>query len=117
MLPLWEEVLWPFVDAWDSVRLRTTSTQWNVPRIYGLHGKLFFFLLEREPMVFRDLVRFGPSIPAACRASLPCGSEGVGLCARQRGNSFVGDGFLVPELKDESEASEDDQTDNVSNEA
>ena len=27
MLPLWEEVLWPFLDAWDSVRLRTTATQ------------------------------------------------------------------------------------------
>ena len=26
-LPLWEEVFWPFLDAWDSVRLRTTSTQ------------------------------------------------------------------------------------------
>ena len=26
MLPLWEEVLWPFLDAWDSVRLRTTSS-------------------------------------------------------------------------------------------
>ena len=32
-------------------------------------------------------------------------------------NSYNGDGFLVPDLKDESEASEDDQTDNVSNEA
>ena len=32
-------------------------------------------------------------------------------------NSYIGDGFLVPELEDESEASEDDQTDNVSNEA
>ena len=30
MLPLWEEVLWSFLDAWDSVRPRTTSTQWNV---------------------------------------------------------------------------------------
>ena len=29
MLPLWEEVLWSFLDAWDSVRLRTTSSQWN----------------------------------------------------------------------------------------
>ena len=27
MLPLWEEVLWPFLDAWDSVRLRTTAKQ------------------------------------------------------------------------------------------
>ena len=25
MLPLCEEVLWPFLDAWDSVLLRTTS--------------------------------------------------------------------------------------------
>ena len=32
--PLWEKV-WPFLDAWDSVRLRTASTQWNIP------GKLF----------------------------------------------------------------------------
>ena len=32
-------------------------------------------------------------------------------------NSFIGDGFLVPEKKDGSEASEDDQTDNVNNEA
>ena len=31
MLPLWEEVLWPFLDAWDSVRLRTSSTQKNLP--------------------------------------------------------------------------------------
>ena len=32
-------------------------------------------------------------------------------------NSSVGDGFLIPELKGGSEASEDDQADNVSNEA
>ena len=64
VLPLWEEVLWPFLDAWDSVRPRTTSTQWNVPRRYGPHGELFFFfLLKKEPMVLRELVRCGPSIP------------------------------------------------------
>ena len=49
MLPLWEEVLWPCLDAWDSVRLRTASTQWNVPGRYGPHGELFFFLLKKEP--------------------------------------------------------------------
>ena len=32
-------------------------------------------------------------------------------------NSFIGDGFLVPELKGGSQASDDDQADNVSNEA
>ena len=63
MLPLWEEVLWPLLDAWDSVRLRTASTQWNVPGRYGPYGELFFFLLKKEPMVFGELVRCGPSIP------------------------------------------------------
>ena len=43
-LPLWEEVLWSFLDAWDSVRLRTTfrdgmSQGGNEPC-----GELFFFL-------------------------------------------------------------------------
>ena len=56
MLPLW-----PFLDAWDSVRLRTTSTQWNVPVRYGPYGELFFFLLEKEPMVLRELIRLGPA--------------------------------------------------------
>ena len=40
------------------------------------------------------------------------------LCQTARpSNSFIGDGFLIPELKGGSEASEDDQADNVSNEA
>ena len=38
MLPLWEEVLLPFLDVWSSVRLRTTSSQWNVPGRYGSCG-------------------------------------------------------------------------------
>ena len=42
------KVLWPFLDAWDSVRLRTTPTQWNVPARYGPHGKLFFFFLLKK---------------------------------------------------------------------
>ena len=61
--PLWEEVLWNFLDAWDSVRLRTASTQWNVPGRYGPHGELFFFLWKKEPRVLSELVRLGPSIP------------------------------------------------------
>ena len=61
MLPLWEENLWPFLDAWDSVHRRTTSTQWNVPGRHGPFGELFFFLMKKEPMVLRELLRFGPS--------------------------------------------------------
>ena len=41
MLPLWGEVLWPFLDAWDSVRLRT---------------------MECPREIRAELVRFGPSI-------------------------------------------------------
>ena len=48
MLPLWEEVLWPFLDAWDSVRLRTASTQRNVPGRYGPYGELFFLPFEER---------------------------------------------------------------------
>ena len=37
------------------------SAQWNVPGRYGPYGELFFFLLEKEPMVLRELVRVGPA--------------------------------------------------------
>ena len=86
MLPLWEEVLWPFLDAWDSVRLRPTSAQWNVPWRYGPYGQLFFFLLEKEPMVlWKQAGSAGALHPAAWRASLPFDAEEADLCAKQRG--------------------------------
>ena len=40
--PIWEGV-WPHVDRWDSVRLRTVSMHRNVPGKYEPHGELFFF--------------------------------------------------------------------------
>ena len=57
--PMWEKV-WPHLDSWDSVRLRTASTHWNAPAKYGPHGELFFFLLKKEPMVLSELVEFLP---------------------------------------------------------
>ena len=101
----------------DSVRLRT-PTQWNVPGRYGPHGELFFFPLKKEPMVLRELVRFGRSIR-------PHGELLFSLIQKKPAfvpdseafNSFVGDGFPVPELKGGSGASDDVQADNVSNEA
>ena len=118
MRPLWEDVLWPFLDARDSVCLRTTSTQWNVPGRYGPRGELFFFLLEKEPMVLRELSRLGPSIRQHGELHLLLMQKKPTFVPdSEASNSYIGDGFLVPELKDESEASEDDQTDNVSNEA
>ena len=51
------------MDAWDTVRLRTASTQWNAPVRYGPRGEPCFFPVKSEPMVLKELFRFGPSIP------------------------------------------------------
>ena len=107
MQPLWEEVLWPFLDAWDSVRLRTTSTQWNVPGRYGPYGELFFFLLEKVPTVLRELSRLEPSIRP--RGELQ--KKPTFVPDSQTFNSYIGNEFLVPELEDGSEASKDEQAD------
>ena len=118
MLPLWEVVFWPFLETWDSVRLRTTSTQWNVSRRYGPYGELFFFLLEREPMVLRELIRLLPSIRPHGELLFLLMQEKLAFVPDSEAfNSYIGDGFLIPELKDGSEASVDEQADNASNEA
>ena len=36
--PFWEGV-WPSLDPWDMVRLRTSSSFWNDPGKYGPHGE------------------------------------------------------------------------------
>ena len=100
MLPLWEEVLWPFLDAWDGVRPRTTSTQWNVPGRCGPYGELFFFLLEKEPMVLRELSRLVPSIwPHGELLLILMQKKPTFVPDSKAFNSYIGDGFLVPELK------------------
>ena len=82
-------------------------------------------------------VRRALLLPFEERASGPQGGESVGASIRPHGellffwiqkktafapvseafNSFIGDGFLVPDLKGGSEASDDEQADNMSNEA
>ena len=72
------------------MRPRTASTQWNIPPgEYGPHGELLFFLIQMKPAFVPDRDAF---------------------------NSFIGDGFQVPEMKGGSDASDGDQADNVSNE-
>ena len=61
--PLWEKV-WPYLDPWDSVRLRTASTQWNVPGKCGPHGGLFFFLIQKEQVVASNEVLPNPYVSA-----------------------------------------------------
>ena len=84
------EKVWFFLDAWDSVRLRTASTHCNVPGKYGPHAELFLFLIQKKPAMVPNSEAF---------------------------NSFIGDGFQVPELKGASEASDGYQAGNVNNEA
>ena len=69
-------------------------------------------------MVLRELVRLGPSIwPHGELLLLLMQNVPTLVPDSEAFNSFIGDGFPVPELKGGSEASEDDQADNVSNEA
>ena len=57
--PCWEGV-WPYLDPWDVLKLRTTASVWNVPGKYGPHGELFFFLKKKEPFVLTKAVEFRP---------------------------------------------------------
>ena len=54
---------WHFLDPWDVVGLRTTTGIWNVPKKYGPHGELFFFMKKKETVVLREMVDFGQCIP------------------------------------------------------
>ena len=48
-----------FLDSMGQCVLRTASTHWNVPKKYGPHGELFFFLLKKELVVLSEVVQFG----------------------------------------------------------
>ena len=73
---------------------------------------------KKEPTVLRELVRLGPSIrPHGELLFLLVQKNSAFVPDSEAFNSFIGDFFLIPELKGGSEASEDDQADNVSNEA
>ena len=67
-------------------------------------------------MVLRELIRLGPSIrPHGELLSLLTQKKPASVPDSEAFNSFIGDG--VPELQGGSEASEDEQADNVCNEA
>ena len=65
---VWErsfwECVWPCLDPWDSVRLRTASTCWNVSGKCGPYGELFFFLPKKEPVVASDDEASNPCVSA-----------------------------------------------------
>ena len=65
---MWErpfgDGVWPYLDPWDSVCLRTASAHWNVPGKYGPRGELFFFLIQKEPVVASNEVLPNPFVSA-----------------------------------------------------
>ena len=62
--PFWGKMSGLFWDVWDSVRLRTASTYWNVRGKYGPHGDLFFFLIKKEPLAVSSNVPSNPFVSA-----------------------------------------------------
>ena len=78
---MWErpyrEGLWPCFDIWDIVRLRTSSSYWNVPVKYGPYSELFFHT-KKEPVTLAKVVPFKPVVLAetlkACALIGPHGS-------------------------------------------
>ena len=60
--PCWEGVL-PWLDPWDVVLLRTSSSYWNVLQKYGPHSELFFFLIMKEPEALTKAVPLKPVVP------------------------------------------------------
>ena len=61
---MWEgphrEGVWLWLDTWDVVRLRTSSSYRNDPVKYGPHSELLLFLIRKEPVALRWAVLFEP---------------------------------------------------------
>ena len=74
------EGVWPYLHAWDVVRLRRSSWFWNVQRKHGPHGELFFFLMK-EPFALTEAVKFKPFVPAQTLKA--CASIGLHLLAAE----------------------------------
>ena len=87
------------------VCLRTASMEWNVPRKYGPHGELFFFLIQREQAIAPNNETFSPFINPGVRVPWfsadvrkKCALIALHVMAEE---ATGGDGFQVPELGEE----------------
>ena len=94
--PYWEGV-WPHLDPWDVVRLRTSSRVWNIPEKYESHGELFFFLIQKEPFGLTKAAQFKPSVPA--ETLMACALIGLHLMAAEGESGFSSScGVFSPEV-------------------
>ena len=78
-------------------------------------GKVCVYAKPLGPMVLRELSRLGPIIqPHGELLLLLMQKKPTFVSDSEAFNSCIGDGFLVPELKDGSESSKDEQADSSS---
>ena len=79
------------------VRLRTSSSYWNVQGEYGPYSELFFFIVKKELVALTNVVPFKPVVPAETLKA--CALIGLHLLAAE-GNSGSSSscGVFSPEL-------------------
>ena len=116
MRPLWEEVTCGLFLMHGTVCVYAQPLRNGMsPGRDGPYGELFFFLLEKEPMVLRDLSPLGPSIRPHGELHILSTQKKRPWCETARPSTPTsGMVFLIPELKDGSEASKDEQADSSS---
>ena len=85
-----------FWDPWDVVRLRRSSSYWNVPGKCGPHSELFLFLIRKEPVALTKAVPFQPFVSA--ETLVACALIGLHLLAAEY--EIVASGSQSPDLGD-----------------
>ena len=94
--PLWESV-WPFLDPWDSVRLRAAFHALECSEdVWAAWRALLLPFLKQESMVLSELVELGPWIPVETVKA--CALIGLHVMAEESTLRLHGDSS--PELGD-----------------
>ena len=75
------EGVWPYLDPWGSVRLRTASTHRNFPGKFGPHSELIFFLIKKEQVVASNELLPNPFVSAEMLKA--CALTGLHLLAAE----------------------------------
>ena len=71
-------LFWVRGMLWESARQRASG---NVPKKYGSQGELFFFVIDKHPVVFREMVGIGHCIPA--KTITACAMCGLSMLAEE----------------------------------
>ena len=50
--------MWPFLDPWDVIKMRTEASRWNISGKYGPYGEHFFLTLKKGPTIQNIIINF-----------------------------------------------------------